>query len=389
MKNVERLPDCYRKDSGGNNDKLLLVNELAAAELRQDIDSVRNALDLKQATGKTLDLYGNMLEQLRGALTDKQYQHMLFARIGMNNAKGDYRSIINALVSIFGTASEQITGADFELLEDEKPCTVKLTRFPPNIEELGFTTRQMIQMIKDLLPVCVAFLTQYYSQYTVPVRYDNTIRFLSDFYPRYNAPFLCLDGDWCLDGSYAMDGYQNGTVLDFYPLEVRYGSVVKTGADCVSAAAVLSRYAAEPQYHHSIGVLSDFYPRAPTLRLDGDWCLDGEYLLDSTTTGGASDFYPAALQLSGSVRGEIGLDSGNGLTTETAVDVKAAAGVRCLACSDAGIGTESAQQIEITIEAGEETGLFLTVEKDLWCMDGLTCLDGSVCLDAEILQYEL
>lgn len=221
MSNVKRLPDCYRKDPKSNNYRLLQLNESAVGELRQDIEAVRNMLDLSQASGETLNLYGTMLNQLRGPLTDEQYRHMLFAQIGRNNAKGDYESIIKALVMLFGTSLEGITEADFELTEDEKPCLVRLKRFPESLEEAGFSTRQMAQMIKSLLPICVTLLLQFYSWYKVTIRYDNALRFGMSFHPRYNLPYLLMDGTWKMDGSRRMRGYDGTDVLDFYPVTLQ------------------------------------------------------------------------------------------------------------------------------------------------------------------------
>lgn len=156
MKPVDRLPDCYRKDPDGNNYKLLELGRQAAAELRSDIRLVLEALDLNQATGKTLDLYGDMLRQRRGLLNDEQYRYMLFSRIGRNIVQGDYKSIMDTLILMFGTAQGEITLDDLELVEEERPCVVKLTKFPVYVlVNAGFSSRQAVQMIEALLPVCV------------------------------------------------------------------------------------------------------------------------------------------------------------------------------------------------------------------------------------------
>lgn len=156
MRRVDRLPDCYRKDMAGNNYKLLELNGQAIDELREDIRSVLDVLELNLATGKTLDLYGDMLDQRRGLLNDVQYRYMLFARIGRNIAQGDYGSIMDALVLMFGSRQGEITLDDLELSETETPCVVRLTRFPTYVlVNAGFSSRQAVAMIEMLLPVCV------------------------------------------------------------------------------------------------------------------------------------------------------------------------------------------------------------------------------------------
>lgn len=156
MKNVERLPDCYRKGPESTNYKLLEINSGAVSELKTDIRAVVDALDLNLAGGRTLDLYGDMLEQRRGVLDDEQYRYMLLSRIGRNIVQGDYASIMAALVLMFNGRQGDITLDDMDLYEEERPCVVKLTKFPVSVLiNAGFTSSQAVRMIEMLLPICV------------------------------------------------------------------------------------------------------------------------------------------------------------------------------------------------------------------------------------------
>ena len=156
MRPVERLPDCYRKDQESNNVKMLELGRLAAEQLRADIRAVLESLDLGHATGKTLDLYGDMLGQRRGLLNDEQYRYMLLSKIGRNTVQGDYNSIMATLVLMFGSQMGDITLDDLEIEEEERPCVVKLTKFPVQILlNAGFSSRQAVAMIESLLPICV------------------------------------------------------------------------------------------------------------------------------------------------------------------------------------------------------------------------------------------
>lgn len=156
MKPVERLPDCYRKDPGSNNYKLLEFGRAETESLRKDIQAVLDALDLKQVTGKTLDLYGEMLGQRRGLLDDEQYRYMILSRIGRNTVRGDYNSIMRTLVLMFGGRMGDITLDDLEVVEEDRPCVVRLTKFPVYVlVNAGFSSRQAVSMIETLLPICV------------------------------------------------------------------------------------------------------------------------------------------------------------------------------------------------------------------------------------------
>lgn len=156
MRPVERLPDCYRKDEDSNNHKLLKLERLATEELRLDIKTVLDSLDLNQANGNTLDLYGDMLGQRRGLLNDEQYRYMILARIGRNVVQGDYNSVMSTLILMFGSQAGDITLDDLEVVEGERPCVVRLTKFPVYVLiNAGFSSRQAVAMIESLLPVCV------------------------------------------------------------------------------------------------------------------------------------------------------------------------------------------------------------------------------------------
>lgn len=304
MSNVNWLPDCYRKDPDGNHYKILQLNELAVSELRQDIEAVQAVLELKNATGKTLDLYGAMLDQLRGTLNDEQYRYMLLARIGKNHVKGDYQSIMNALVMMFGAKWETITPVDFELVEDNsKPCLVKLMRYPGILEEAGFTVRQMAHMIKALLPICVTLLLQFYSYYEVPIHYDNTVRFRTVFHPRYNLPYLHLDNLWTLGGSRRLNGYDSADTLDFYPVRLRIHSGAKEDIRSAQQLRIKNGFSAEIQEEaalrmqtkaeEDIEIAEQVQIRAGAEynaeyacymtklnKMDGTWKLDGSRKLD-------------------------------------------------------------------------------------------------------------
>lgn len=150
------MPDCYRKDQESNNVKILELGRLAAEQLRADIRAVLESLDLGHATGKTLDLYGDMLGQRRGLLNDEQYRYMLLSKIGRNTVQGDYNSIMGTLVLMFGSQMGDITLDDLEVEEEERPCVVRLTKFPVQILiSAGFSSRQAVAMIESLLPICV------------------------------------------------------------------------------------------------------------------------------------------------------------------------------------------------------------------------------------------
>ncbi len=151
-----KLPDSYRKDKDSNNYKLLELTGQQANDLKKDFRAIYNCLDLDAVTGRTLDLYGLMLDQKRGLLNDTQYRYILYTAIGRNIGQGTYDSVMDIIVRMFNTEHGQVTLDDFELSEVDKPCKVRLTRFPLFVLiNAGFSSKQAVQMIESLLPICV------------------------------------------------------------------------------------------------------------------------------------------------------------------------------------------------------------------------------------------
>ena len=149
MNNVEKLPDSYAKGTDSNNYKLLDLNQQAIGNIKQDARDIFNALDLLAATGGTLDLYGEMIGQQRGSLNDVQYRILIFTRMGINATQGNYSTVISNAKQIF-----QCKANDIILRESVKPCTVEIEKFPLEVLiNAGFTSKQAIEMIEQLLPV--------------------------------------------------------------------------------------------------------------------------------------------------------------------------------------------------------------------------------------------
>ena len=153
---IRQLPDAFRKDPESNNYKLLSVYEDLSEEFKADLADISASQDLEQATGKTLDLFGQMFDQQRGAMTDTQYRYLIKTKIGRNTVRGDYKSTLDAIVAMFNAKYDDVSLDDVEIEETDKPCVVKLTKMPVHIlAGAGFTSTQAVQMIELLLPVCV------------------------------------------------------------------------------------------------------------------------------------------------------------------------------------------------------------------------------------------
>lgn len=145
------LPDAYRKDSGSNNYKILAVEKSEMDRIRQNHAALLDSLDLDKAAGHTLDLYGEMVGQERGAATDEQYRVMLKAKIRRNLANGDFNSILNAISATFGCQPSEIS-----LVEEDQPCSVRIDSLPfEALNASNIDAHTAVQIIGRLMPVGV------------------------------------------------------------------------------------------------------------------------------------------------------------------------------------------------------------------------------------------
>lgn len=143
------LPDCYSKGEQSNNFKILSIEKFIIDDFKKDITDIFNSLNLNEAEGATLDLYGEMLSQPRGVATDDQYILLIRSKIMRNLSGGDYPSVLKAICMTFDCEPSQVY-----IKEKDSPCTVELVVLPLSvINRAGLTTKQTVAMIKQLLPV--------------------------------------------------------------------------------------------------------------------------------------------------------------------------------------------------------------------------------------------
>lgn len=148
---AKNLPDCYQKDKDSNNYKILEMERFACEELRDCLNDISKILDIENASGKTLDLYGERFGQARGKASDAQYRIMIKSKINRGLANGSYKSIVDAICYTFNCDKKDVL-----ITETDKPMTVKLEKTPLGaIIKAGFSTSQAEQIIKRLLPVAV------------------------------------------------------------------------------------------------------------------------------------------------------------------------------------------------------------------------------------------
>lgn len=149
---ASNLPDCFKKDKASNNYKILETEKATCNMIREELYTVDKILDINQAKGKALDMYGERVGQPRGVAEDDKYLLLIKVKLMRNLANGTNNSIVNALSSVLNCSPEQIVFTEYNNLS----CKVKLESIPLSlINETGLTTSQLTAIINSLLPVGV------------------------------------------------------------------------------------------------------------------------------------------------------------------------------------------------------------------------------------------
>lgn len=148
---VKNLPDAYSKALGSNNARLLDIAKGSVDTLRETISAVYDSLDIDKATGKSLDMFGDMVGQARGAATDEQYRAMIKSKIARNLSNADFNSVIHAICAVFGCDP-----TDILLTESDKPCVATMEKLPyGSLISSNIDQRTAIKIIAGLLPAGV------------------------------------------------------------------------------------------------------------------------------------------------------------------------------------------------------------------------------------------
>lgn len=149
---AKNLPDCYKKDNNSNNFKILEIERLANVELRKALDEISFILNIDNAKGATLDLYGARFGQARGKATDSQYIAMIKSKIVRSLSSGSYKNIVDALCYTFNCNKDEILLSESQT----EPMTITLEKLPlENIINAGFSIDQAAKIVKRMLPVGV------------------------------------------------------------------------------------------------------------------------------------------------------------------------------------------------------------------------------------------
>ncbi len=141
------------------------------------------------------------------------------------------------------------------------------------------------------------------TEYNININYNSAITYITQYYPRYNIPFLFFDGTWKWNNIYTLDGYKDSRTLEFYPTRLDILSIfqqqikkesllqIKTQAQGMkennqTRLELQSNIEITDKEETGIIIKTDinktiFYQEYLTIEKDL-WFLDGTYFLDKT-----------------------------------------------------------------------------------------------------------
>lgn len=150
-------------------------------------------------------------------------------------------------------------------------------------------------------------------------------------------------------------------------------------------------YNVEMDTNTNLEILSNFYPRynLEPRTLNGSWLLNGKCLLSGYKADTILDFYPVSLMLESGANNDITVDHYLQLDSLTEEITTTKTELEMLSDTKQEIQTESELILDSKTEQGIECESILTIEKDLWQLNGKVQLNGSRLLDAKITTFTL
>ena len=153
------LSDAFKKSADSNNYKLLHINAESNSDIEQMFDDLNRLLDIDNADGVHLDMYGKMFNVKRGQDNDDKYRIQIKSKIGQNFTDGRHEKIIEILAFVL-----HCDRSDIKLKNGETTGSVVLEDIPLNVLiTAGFDTSRVNSLIEDLLPVGVTLTSFVYS----------------------------------------------------------------------------------------------------------------------------------------------------------------------------------------------------------------------------------
>lgn len=143
---LDRLPDAFLKLTDSNLGKFLQIVADEIGLINEIVDEVEEVKKLENADGKTLDLHGGNVGQLRGQAHDELYRLLIRSKIQSNLSGGDVNAIIDYIVTLL-----RIDRDDIELVEPDWEAS--------DYESASFEIRVPLNVLTEMMVTIDQFTT--------------------------------------------------------------------------------------------------------------------------------------------------------------------------------------------------------------------------------------
>lgn len=138
-----RFTTPYYTEDGGNIDKLMQVASSPVTELSGTTDDIVAAHQLSEATGHSLDLWGNLLQILRAVgETDDHYRARLLSYSVLYRRSATPQQMISSCADVLGVDTSRIV-----LSDSSSPATFSMTVFLSDIEAAGLSLPEYVDIM--------------------------------------------------------------------------------------------------------------------------------------------------------------------------------------------------------------------------------------------------
>ena len=150
---VKNLPDAFAKHKDSNNYKIIQIHKESVDKQLKVLQNMSDSFDIDKAYGATLDLwYGEKFILKRGLMNDEQYRICLKGKQMQNATDGSFTKLVKALAFVL-----RCSISDIHIVESETSNSIIVKDIPlATLLSAGFTTTQVLDIIKNLLAVNVS-----------------------------------------------------------------------------------------------------------------------------------------------------------------------------------------------------------------------------------------
>lgn len=250
-------------------------------------------------------------------------------------------------------------------------------------------------LIKDYIDVKIYYLhiVKYPLNFKVDIKQDSRLNIVSDFEVRHLPSPLYIDGSWLTDGTYKLNGYNEDIYPNYYPLKLSLQDYINPKVSFLYNAMYHSNAKTDIKTTNKLDIKSDFEVRhiPNPLYIDGNWVTDGAYRLN----GGKEEVYPNYYPLKLSMKSNLGVS----IKTQThynyifnaSKEILVNSSVKFTSNSNVSLSSKNnfdlKSEYKTNIKYGENSSL--TVNKNLWYLNGSFFLDGENNLEPKTTTYKI